>query len=683
MTIEELVNPFEVTKAAEFSDRQIADYWVDLPGGAGFRELAKPKSPMPMLILGGKGSGKTHLMRYFSYPLQKIRHENLLEGIRSDGYIGIYLRCSGLNAARFSGKGQLQEKWDAVFAFSMDLWLAQLVLTTIWDVFGSQLPAKTDALVASKLSKLFDDDAGSQWTSIREILETLQTWQREIDAAVNNAAITRQLTVTIRSSPGRLIFGIPKALSASLPALKKIQFLYLIDELENLRESHQRYLNTLVREREDPCSFKLGARLYGIRTFETLSAGEVNKEGSEYEKLSLDDRLRQNPNYRHFARNLIVRRLSETGYLGAEPRKRNQLEAQLDGLFESLRKGPFAQGETRFIVDKYEGKERPYFEKLSAKLAQAVRLGKATGISDQSEIAPVINRLRAPEYPLIEKANLHAFYKTWALKRDLRKAALQIEADAKSSIAEGKPAGCLKTTLSHFQGDLLAQLYSDAEQRPLYIGIDTFVEMSRGLPRNLLVILKHVVQWAVFNGERPFRGEPISRRSQQRGVTEAAQWFLRDAEVLGEDALYVQNSIEQLADLFRGVRYSDKPAECSLSTFSANLGSANERSREILRLAENWSLLIRVQRGQKERNTRRVDAKYQLNSMLAPIWDLPIARRGALSLTPEEVNAIFDPAHHAEFNQLKRRRVGRMTAPTFDAVQHEDSNLLPLFASHE
>ena len=67
-------NPFNITKAVDFTDQEINDYWIDIPESGGFQQLVKPTSPMPMFILGGKGSGKTHLMRYFSYPLQKIRH---------------------------------------------------------------------------------------------------------------------------------------------------------------------------------------------------------------------------------------------------------------------------------------------------------------------------------------------------------------------------------------------------------------------------------------------------------------------------------------------------------------------------------------------------------------------------------------------------------------------------------
>jgi hypothetical protein len=69
--------------------------------------------------------------------------------------------------------------------------------------------------------------------------------------------------------------------------------------------------------------------------------------------------------------------------------------------------------------------------------------------------------------------------------------------------------------------------------------------------------------------------------------------------------------------------------------------------------------------GQRDRNTERVDKKYQLNRVLSPRWDLPVYRRGALALTPAEINAVFDPEFVATFEDLSNARVARMSAPAF------------------
>ncbi len=112
------INPFNVTKATDFSDPQIHELWVELSAQARFAELAKPTSPMPMFILGGKGSGKTHLMRHFSWPIQKLRHKSDgFAAVTQDGYIGVYCWTGDLHAGRFEGKQQPPQVWNDVFAY--------------------------------------------------------------------------------------------------------------------------------------------------------------------------------------------------------------------------------------------------------------------------------------------------------------------------------------------------------------------------------------------------------------------------------------------------------------------------------------------------------------------------------------------------------------------------------------
>src|SRR5262245_52652264 len=97
-------NPFGITKAVHLSPEEVESLWVNSPSGDDHAALFQPTSAMPLLIVGGKGSGKTHLMRYYSYPLQSLRHHAAeltpLEGLERDGYLGIYVLLGALNAQR-------------------------------------------------------------------------------------------------------------------------------------------------------------------------------------------------------------------------------------------------------------------------------------------------------------------------------------------------------------------------------------------------------------------------------------------------------------------------------------------------------------------------------------------------------------------------------------------------------
>lgn len=655
-------NPFLVTKAVDLSDDEIDSYWVDLPGTAGFREMARPTSPMPMFITGGKGSGKTHLMRHFSFQLQKLRAARSNTLPTAEGYIGIFLRGGGLNAHRFDGKGCSREVWDSVFAFYMDVFLAQLALVHLSDLctlIGA--PEGWERIIPAEVARCSGVEAFAQCNDLEAVAQILRNWQAEMDVAVNNAAITRVLPIRIRSTPGRLVFGVPQAFERAVPALKGTLVLYLVDELENLDRSQQRYLNTLIREKEAPCSFKIGAKLYGIKTHDTLSAGEKNREGSEFEILCIDDHFRANRNYPRFARELIARRLMQHGLLSGDAGGLEKLAARVPTFFETL---PIDRtlgtgAEISVEGDLLSGPVRDF----ARKLADAREKGTVSGVITREQERTLVDWLAAIHNPLVQKAAMLALYQDWAARRDLSEALLELSGAVEEYQSGSRGKNRIRTTLNHFKEDFVAQLRRDKDLKQLYLGVDTFIEMSRGLPRNLLVILKHVYQWAVFLDEQPFRARLISKEAQRRGVLEASQWFLHDAEVLGEHSQELRLFVDRLAALFREIRFSDKPPECSLITFSVAESSLPSGIGDLLAEAQQWSLIIRIRGGQKDKNSFRVDSKFQLNSMLCPLWDLSVSRRGALSLSAAELSAMFNTVTDYEYVGLKRARLRRMNAP--------------------
>lgn len=666
VTAAEPRNPFDIVKATDLTDVQIEDYWVDLPNGSLLARV-KPTSAMPMFILGGKGSGKTHLMRYLSYPLQKLRFAGkttVHDGIREEGYLGTYVLAGGLNGSRFFGKGQDAQRWQDVFAYYFELWLARILLDVVQDILRSQegiATAEHETQVAAAVIDLFDREP-FQATTIRELLEGLKVLQKRADLAINNASTTRQLEVEILATRGSLFFGVPRALCDYLPFLAGVRILYLIDELENFTRDQQAYINTLVRERRDPVGIKVGARLYGIRTYETLGSGEENRPESEFEPLKLDLEFRERPSneYRGFVEQLFIKRLRATGYLA----KGEVPGATIDDFFENPSEGELRENERAFFAKKYGERERPYMVTLRRKLRAGLKQGVAPGVASADDIDRVLATLAVETDPFCEKLNTFLLYRAWAAKRDLVKEAQDIGTNAEAFLA-GEVDTLQGKALEHWRSDVWAQLRRDTGRPQAYFGFETFVAMSAGLPRCVLTTLKHIFSWALFYGEQPFGRKPISTRAQRDGVAAAAEWFYSDARAPGEDGAAIRLGMTQLGELLRDLRYSDKPAECALSTFSVDLAEVTAEVNRILKAAEFWSMLINVPNGQHEKNTGRVDPKFRVHPMLASRWDLPFVSRGTIGLSSAEANAIFDRAEHASFKDVRDTRVARTTAPLF------------------
>lgn len=647
-------NPFEVTKAVDFTDEQINATWVDLPGG-GFSALASPKSPMPKFLVGGKGGGRTHLLRYYSYPLQRLRHApDPLAGIREEGYLGIYFRCTGLNSARFSEKGSTGDIWGGVFAYYTDVWLAQLAVETISDLLGLKKPRVGPDLVhrfVQGVLSLFDvPPLGSpQINDIAALGLYLRSLQRSLDVAINNSALRRTLEVELAASPGRLVFGIPKLAATLFPELADVRVAYLIDEFENLTEEQQKYINTLIREKELPSTFLVGSRLWGIRTHATFSAGEENRQGSEFDRVLLEEAYSATSHkYETFCADIVQRRLDQFGV-------RTSSGAALPNYFD-VPEGTYEERST-LLAGLLPQNQRPWMISLERHLTEAgVQSDHRQQLSEE---------LSFPQEPLFEKLALLFFYRGWADGVEFQEAAssARLQADSARSPGKQKLSKAL-TTYRHYKEDLFAQLLAALAEPQDYVGFPTFVRMSGFLPRNLLIVLKQVTRWSTFLDEEPFRGGPISLAAQREGVREASEWFLADSKGLGKLGADTQTSIRRLGSYLQAQRFSDKPVEPSCATFETDRGGLTERAVACLDEAVSHSLLIEVPGGRRDKNTRVLHYKYQLNPMLAPLFNLPVARRGVANFSAVEMISIFDPGvPESELAKLRRRRLAALNAP--------------------
>jgi hypothetical protein len=318
--------------------------------------------------------------------------------------------------------------------------------------------------------------------------------------------------------------------------------------------------------------------------------------------------------------------------------------------------------------------------KLKGELQRSLTKGSAIGSSTERSIAEIINLVRVDEFPLLEKANIFHLYRDWADGKNIADSAKEI-ADECRRFREGERGRNYGSVMSHFKADLLAQLRRDYRQSQRYEGLSTFIDMTLGSPKNLLMLLKNIFDWAVFNGERPFEAKPISRSAQAAGLNKTVDWFYENTRIPGEEGILVQSAIDRFGNFLRSFRFSDKPSECSCIAFSVYLAETHEDTKRILDLAVQWSLLLAVG-SQKDRNSSRVDAKYQLNPMLSPRWDLPIYRRGVLALQPEEVDALFNPSPPIDGVQRLDERVKRLNAPQFGRAEGEDLGQGKLFDIH-
>ncbi|BBH15775.1 hypothetical protein Back2_00620 [Nocardioides baekrokdamisoli] len=659
-----LLNPFEVTKAVDFSDDEILDKFVDFPKLT-FNAIVNPASPMPQFLVSGKGGGRTHLMRYYSYPIQKRRAtrqgSKLLDSINSDGYLGVYMRCSGLNGLRFTGKGIDDEAWQTVFAAYMDIWITENLLNVLCDMqhngagWSIEQISNFCAAMNVLLPPATDPDEVRS-TTLDFVIESVRGARRDMDRAVNDAAFTRELHVEVYGSPGDLVFGAAASASRHLHGLGSVRFTYLVDEFENLSEAQQMYLNTLIREKQLPCSFMIGSRTPGVRTHKTLSAGEENRKGSEYELIELDNRYREDAgSYGEFCARLALNRLNRLDrsggidYVASEA----ELRAVLGGASGDV---DHVQALVSLLAKKSAPHERPHLKRLWDVVYEQ---------SDNESLASqIVTAVAVEENPVIERLRIHRFYQS------LRSTSGQPTLEGAREAAAFLPSvGRLSRESKNYVGlwrvDMTAHVYNSIQERMPQQGLDKLIETSGFLPRNFLIILKSIARYVDFAGGEPFvKGSTVDAKAQLAGVADASSWFVSDALPSGPLGNACDIAIRRLGNLLQRARYSDKPNEVGYAAFSIGSGALTEDAQRVLDACVSHELLVEIPNGRSARNYGPRLRKYQLHPMVAPSYSLPTSRRGEMRLVPAAASAVFDAeVPESEYLVVLNAQLATMKAP--------------------
>lgn len=642
-----MTNPFNVTKASEYSDEQINKYWVSIGG----KNALNPEDNTPKYILGGKGCGKTHLLRYYSYPLQKLRCGSFLDVISKDKYLGIYSILSTLDASRFEGKNVPEDQWKALFRYYFELYIGSYILKTLSEYIDSENGKKYENIFVKAVARQFLKEVSIENYDLKSLVEYVENERKEIDFEIENVAFTGTLNkVKINLKAGSLIFNIPLILREIYGDFKEVKFVYIMDEYEKLYDWQKRYVNSLVWEKQYPSTFWIGARKYGYTDMRT-ETGEELKKGSEYYPFFMDEHYQKNEKeFEDFARELIRKRLK---------RDDNSAITELELKFKNGKD---------LIAEKIKSSKKgnyKHLKNLAAKIKSAIKKGLIT--EKEENITEIITNVIAytDDNPLEQKYKLYLFYQMWAEHSGLT--LLDISAMVNDEYLKYKNGEDtkFKNIIEKYKNDLTAQLCEEnGEEYYAYSGLGDLITLAWGNPRVLLLLLKKIIEKAEIFQEHPLESNGhISLRAQYVGIKETSNWYLEDSELTGLEGSKAITTIRNLAEYFRLFRFADKPTDTSVCAFNYGTEDISRNAREMIRLLELHSILIKVDNERKQKNSGKSETTYQLNRILAPNWNLPSARRGVADFGGNVIEAIFNSDSFGKYNIEYLTLKNRINAP--------------------
>lgn len=654
------VNPFSVVKATEYSDDEILTSWVSFSQQeeGTISSILRPEELMPKYILGSKGCGKTHILRYYSYDLRVKHYNNNIEDlIKNDGYIGIYSRLDGLTASRFKNSNN-DEMWVTIYDYYFELYQTILLLRVYGEILNHIGITKEDQnIIVRKISDYLELVTGA--STIQDLITFFNKQRICIDRELIDYSYRKSLdwnNVKPLFKYGDAIFEIPKIICESTQTLKGLKTIFILDEYEKLPYEWQKVsLNTLVYEKKGAVTFWIGARRYGYTTKETKTAEPI-REGHEFQPVFLDDIMRDEglKSFKQFALNLFKKRLELCGIqnVGVD-------------LFETF--------DDNRLLDKLRSKgELRHWCSLRNSLKSVFKV--------QNTIEQLITELKQGVYsdPLMQKMKLFVFYQKWAKinkSRVLEKEIIRIAREVNQEFQDGNNLDVsIREKCKKFKTDFLAQLaIENGINYYQYSGMDEIINISDFNPRVFLTIIKLIIDEYYFKGNPCINKDSlISVSAQYVGINETAKWFINDIEIDGERRDVLMKAINNLIEYMYVNRFCDKPTETSPCSFYYKTSLENRVCETVINDAKNESMLIEVRNKRKDKTLGTPQKSFQLNKIIATLYNLPTARRGVLSIGSDMLNAIFNKEQMADFAKLLVKKKSLLNAPFSNKMDKAD-----------
>ncbi|TGL20736.1 hypothetical protein EHQ42_05685, partial [Leptospira levettii] len=263
------------------------DLWDDFIVPPYFQILDLHIARKPRVILGGRGCGKTMLLRYFSHYTQFSIKRKDIDFDKIEG-IGLYWKVDSQYARSMHARNIDNEIWESAFIHYSVLTIGLELIKSIESILNSNVSSSTkDDIRSIKFNNLIAYTKQS-FANLIEIKEYITLKKQEFSIWLNQP---KTLDAPIFLPKDFLYDLIDCVLKIDSLKSKIIQI--YIDEYENLKEYQQILLNTWLKHSEGKLIFNLAVKKNAFRTTSTHSQESITAVHDftthDIEKYTLDN----------------------------------------------------------------------------------------------------------------------------------------------------------------------------------------------------------------------------------------------------------------------------------------------------------------------------------------------------------------------------------------------------------
>ena len=617
----------------------------------------------PRVIVGGRGCGKTMLLRYlshesaFSSNRPTIAHSTL-------EHIGIYWRADTQFASLLEGRDQSDDLWRAAFGHLSALVLGKEVLSALDSIAHSQL----ELISTNDLNRLdFSLLSTSQLKvpkTYSEIAEFLDNALFEFEHWANDVeTVSQPHFLPATAFLGRLI----RTVIQQFERLKNVVFFAYIDEYENFTELQQRLVNTWLKHSEPPLIFNVAMKRNGFKTRRTVSE-EWLVETHDYRPVDLED-FERDSEFSLFAAEILLLRF-------------HNAQVQLDGVSPEILRDPGAVPGRR--ESGYSKRVLLMARKLlptwsSESLANDLFSDPALfrqlerritkGLQRRSEKKIMATHFLRPEHPT------PAAIVVPALLARRRLSTKQI-ADEFDKYCAGQPNGFQQDTEwlhNIFLASYLDLFTSLVRACPIYSGFDTYCHLAKGNVRHFLELCHKAFATTPVSTE-----EGLPAKRQAEAASQVAVSLLPEVRSFGRLGNDLHSFLLRLGRLFALSQRRTSQSEPERTHFAIREGedSIGEDGQALLAEAVKWSVLFEEKETKAKSVATPQVVDYVLNPIYAPYFQISYRKGRKLELTSSDFT-ILSSGSADEFRQNLYARLRR----DWDVEQEDSAESLLLWPS--
>jgi hypothetical protein len=277
------MNPFSITKAEGFnhSYEKLASL---MEFRSGVADILLSNSNV--FVDGSRGSGKSMYLRLLSLAVkaqyERLAHEGAVERLPEHApYVGIYLKL----APTIFGPHEYEDRprFRGAFQQLFNVYAIEHIVAGVLEGLKDGavgLTVDQDAALARSLASLALGSAPSV-SGLVQLAPVLRAERRAIRQALNS----EPFSVDQRSQP-EVLWEAAQAVSA-VEQFQGMRVHLLVDEYDSLSTAQQRFINSYLRKRDYPLTFKIACKKHRL-TLEDGDYRPLNPSG-DFDRVELDD----------------------------------------------------------------------------------------------------------------------------------------------------------------------------------------------------------------------------------------------------------------------------------------------------------------------------------------------------------------------------------------------------------